>query len=231
MSAVEHWPLFGLRVRTPRVELCYPDDEQIAEIASRAARDGVHDPAFMPFTIEWTDVPPPLQQRLTMQHQWSVRANWTPHDWTCNFAVLVDGRIVGSQSAAAKDFAALRSPLTGSYLFAPEQGRGIGIEMRSAVLHLLFAGLGADYAHSAAWSDNAASLGVTRRLGYEYQGTRRMLSRGAARDHLDFRLTREVWERTRRDDIVIEGLPQCLDLFGAAAVREPGGDPRPTSEI
>ena len=73
MSAVEHWPLFGLRVRTPRVELCYPDDEQIAEIASRAARDGVHDPAFTPFTIEWTDVPPLLQPRLTMQHHWSVR--------------------------------------------------------------------------------------------------------------------------------------------------------------
>ncbi len=231
MSAVEHWPLFGLRVRTPRVELCYPNDEQIAEIASRAVRDGVHDPAFMPFTIEWTDVPAPLQQRLTMQHHWSVRATWTPRDWTCNFIVLVDDRIVGSQSAAAKEFALLRSPLTGSYLFAPEQGRGIGTEMRSAVLHLLFAGLGADYAHTAAWSDNAASLGVTRRLGYEYQGTRRMSSRGTARDHLDFRLTREVWARTRRDDIVIEGLTPCLDLFGVADAGEPGSDPRPPSEI
>ncbi len=231
MSAVEHWPLFGLRIRTPRVELCYPDDEQIAEIASRAARDGVHDRAFMPFTIEWTDVPPPLQQRLTMQHHWSVRASWTPRDWACNFVVLVDGRIVGSQSAAAKDFAELRSPLTGSYLFVPEQGKGIGTEMRSAMLHLLFAGLSAEYAHTAAWSDNAASLGVTRHLGYEYQGTRRMLSRGAARDHLDFRLAREMWERRRRDGIVIEGLTPCLGLFGAVADPEPGGEPRPPAEV
>lgn len=32
MSAVEHWPLFGLRVRTPRVELRYPSDDDIAGV-------------------------------------------------------------------------------------------------------------------------------------------------------------------------------------------------------
>ena len=58
MSAVEHWPLFGLTVRTPRVELRYPDDAAVAEIASRSGTDGIHDPAFMPFGFEWTDVAP-----------------------------------------------------------------------------------------------------------------------------------------------------------------------------
>ena len=29
-----------------------------------------------------------------------------------------------------------------------------------------------------------------------------------------YRLARETWEPRRRDDIVIEGLEPCLDLFG-----------------
>ncbi len=38
--------------------------------------------------------------------------------------------------------------------------------MRAAVLHLAFAGLEAEYADSDAFTDNAASLGVSRKLGY-----------------------------------------------------------------
>lgn len=215
MSAVELWPLFGLSVRTPRVELRYPTDDEVAEIAARSAIDGIHDPSFMPFGFEWTDVAPPLQQRNSIQFHWSLRAAWRADSWSCNFAVVVDGRIVGTQSAEASNFASLRSATTGSFLFLPEQGKGIGTEMRAAILHLLFEGLGAENALSGAWSDNAQSLAVTHRLGYEYEGTRRMLSRGKPRDMIGYRLSRQRWLARRRDDIVIEGLEPCLEMFGA----------------
>ncbi len=214
MSAVKHWPLFGLRVSTPRLDLRYPNDDDIAEIAERSAIDGVHDPSFMPFTIEWTDVPPPLQQRLSMQHHWSVRANWKPTHWTCNLAVVVDDRIVGTQAIIGEDFSQLRSVHSGSFLFRSEQGKGIGTEMRAAILHLAFAGLGAAEARTAAWGDNEQSLGVTRKLGYEPIGRRWKLSRGLRREMVEYRLERDAWEAHRRDDIAIIGLEPCLDLFG-----------------
>lgn len=214
MATLDHWPLFGLRVTTPRLELRYPTDDDIAVIAERAAVDSVHDPAFMPFEAEWTDVAPPLLQRNTLQYLWSLRATWQPTDWHCNMAVVVDGRIVGMQEAFARHFATLRSAASGSFLFLPEQGRGIGTEMRAAILHLVFAGLGAIEARTAAWADNAQSLGVTRRLGYEPCSSAPKISRGRARTHLDFVLTSERWQPNRRDDITIEGLEPCLDLFG-----------------
>lgn len=216
MGIDRHWPLFSLRVTTPRLELRVPSDDDIAEIAERSATIGVHDPAFMPFSVEWTDVAPPLQQRFSMQHHWSLRANWQPGEWHLNMAVLEDGRIVGCQSVAAHEFARLRSATTGSFLFLTEHGRGIGTEMRAAILHLLFDGLGADWALTAAWDDNVQSLGVTRKLGYEPNGVERMISRGVAREQVRFRLGRERWAAGRRDDITISGLDACRDMFGIA---------------
>ncbi len=55
---------------------------------------------------------------------------------------------------------------SGSWLTASAQGRGIGVEMRAAVLHLAFAGLGALEALTSAWEDNVASQRVSLRLGY-----------------------------------------------------------------
>src|SRR4051794_4505771 len=63
----EHWPLFGLRVDTPRLTLRYPDDDDAVALAELGAH-GVHDPGWMPFSIPWTDVEPPLQQRYSLQH-------------------------------------------------------------------------------------------------------------------------------------------------------------------
>ena len=214
MGVEQHWPLFELRVVTPRVELRYPSDDDIAEIAERAAVLGVYDPDFMPFTVAWTDVEPPLQQRYNMQYHWSLRANWKPELWNCNLVAVVEGRIVGCQSAGASDFATMRTALTGSYLFLPEQGKGVGTEMRAAILHLLFAGLNADYAETAAMVGNDQSLGVTAKLGYEPTGHERVLSRGAARELLRFRMPRATWETRRRDDITIAGLDPVSNCSG-----------------
>jgi len=210
-----HWPLFGLRVTTPRLELSYPDDETCNALADVAAR-GIHDPSFMPFTIPWTDIAPPLLQRQSMQHYWRSRAAWTSQSWRLPMAALVDGEIAGVQALEADQFPVLRAVTSGSWLGASHQGKGIGTEMRAAILHLAFAGLGADYAHSAAFTDNPASLAVTRKLGYEDEGQRRVVRRGEPAWLVGFRLSRDRWERDRRNDISIAGLEPCLELFGAA---------------
>lgn len=71
MSAI--WPLFDLRVSTPRLTLRYVTDELGGQLADLAAA-GIHDPATMPFSEPWTDAPPPLLQRNAMQYYWRCRA-------------------------------------------------------------------------------------------------------------------------------------------------------------
>jgi RimJ/RimL family protein N-acetyltransferase len=208
----EYWPLFGLRIETPLLTLRYPDDDDIATLAELGAA-GVHDPGWMPFTIPWTDVAPPLQQRQSMQFIWRTRAEWAPEHWHMPMAVVVDDRVVGVQAALADQFAVLRTVSTGSWLGRLYQGKGIGTEMRAAILHLAFAGLGAEYALSRAFVDNEASIRVTSRLGYEEVGRQVVVRRDAPAWMIDFRPPRPGWEPRRRDDIAIVGLDACRELF------------------
>jgi RimJ/RimL family protein N-acetyltransferase len=212
--ALRNWPLMGLRLKTPRLELVYPDDTLLDAVADLGA-SGVHDPSTMPFTFPWTDTPAPQQQRNTLQHFWKKRAELRPDAWSVPLAVIVAGEPVGLQEVHANDFRVVRSVDTGSWLAARFQGQGIGTEMRSAVLHFAFAGLGALEATSGAFDDNAASLSVSSKLGYEKVGERRVVRRGAPARIIGLRLTRARWELRRRDDIEIEGLEPCLPLLGA----------------
>ncbi len=72
--AHEHWPLFDLEVRTPRLTLRYLDDRLAVELLAVAAR-GVHDPATMPFSIPWTDLPSPQMEQEAMRFYWQSRAD------------------------------------------------------------------------------------------------------------------------------------------------------------
>jgi RimJ/RimL family protein N-acetyltransferase len=92
-----------------------------------------------------------------------------------SFAVVVDGEVVGQQNITGADFKSLRTVNSFSFLARAHQGRGLGKEMRSAILHLAFAGLGASRADSDAFHDNLASVGLSRSLGYQENGT--MLAR------------------------------------------------------
>jgi RimJ/RimL family protein N-acetyltransferase len=208
-----HWPLFELLVRTPRVELRYPDDDLLDALLTVAA-EGIHDPAVMPFQHAWTDRPPGEFERGFLQFHWRNRGSWEPAAWSFDLAVIVDGDPVGMQGMVATDFARLRSFETGSWLGQAHQGRGLGKEMRAAILHLGFAGLGAEVATTGAWEDNHASLGVTRALGYRPNGERFELRRGERARQLRFVMTRGDWEPHRRDDIVVEGIDACRPLFG-----------------
>jgi RimJ/RimL family protein N-acetyltransferase len=209
-----YWPLYDVVVRTPRLELRLPDEEQLAALA-RLAGEGVHDPGWMPMT-GWTDQPSPQLERGVLHWHWGQRANWRPESWSFDVVCLVDGEVVGTQGLTAREFSVLRGVETGSWLGIRHQGKGIGREMRSAVLHLAFEGLGALEAGSAFWHDNVPSARVSASLGYVENGERWAVRRGARDREVVVKLTREAWSARRRDDITIDGLsPECLELFGA----------------
>lgn len=128
---------------------------------------------------------------------------------------VVDGSAVGTQTVQAHHFDVTRAVSTGSWLGRAFQGRGIGKEMRTAVLHLAFAGLGVEVAYSGAFEDNQASLGVSRSLGYVANGDRVHDSEGDVAREIGLKLERADWERRRRHDIEIQGLDGCLEWFGA----------------
>lgn len=212
----DHWPLAGLRVRTPRLELRYPDDETLDALVDVAAA-GVHEPGAMPFYVPWTERPPGEFERGFLQYHWGRRASWSVDDWALELAVVVDGRPLGMQGLMAKEFSVLREAGTGSWLSRSEQGRGLGKEMRAAVLHLAFEGLGAEHATTDAYEDNPASRGVTRSLGYADDGEQGIVRGGVRARVLRFRMTRSHWETIRRDDIEIDGLETCRSMFGTVA--------------
>ena len=208
------WPVFGLRVRTPRLEMRPVDEQLTFELADLASR-GIHDPDIMPFLVPWTDVEPPEQQRNSVRHYWMQWSTFTANQWSLPFAVFDRGTLVGVQGAMATDFPVARSFLTGSWLGRDYQGRGLGREMRAAILHLCFAGLDAREAITGAWSDNAPSLAVTGALGYEPNGRIERERRGEVATELLFRLSREQWAKRRRDDIDLDGLtPAVLAMLG-----------------
>lgn len=218
-------PQFGLVLRTPRLELRLPSQDQLVELG-RLAAEGVHDPAEMPFLIPWTDASPLERARSTIQYRWRTWGSWSPHDWTLDFVVLLDGVVVGTQDMTGREFATLREVATGSWLGLPYHRQGIGTEMRAAVLHLAFEGLDAQSAVSDAFTDNKASLGVSRKLGYAKDGVRRYVRRGQPAISQLLRLDRAGWESRRSVPVEIEGLEPCLPLLGLAP--DPTAAPAPS---
>lgn len=92
--------------------------------------------------------------------------------------------------------------------------------MRAAVLGLAFDGLGARYAVSDAFTGNAASLGVSRKLGYRDDGIARQVSRGEPAVLQRLRIDLATWQErqaagdTLAGSVRIEGLAPCLPLSG-----------------
>src|SRR5690242_1914349 len=101
LTLLEVWPVLGLRVRTPRLEL-RPVDTDLALALGNLAADGVHDADLMPFLAPWTDASPPQLQENTVRWVWDTWSRFTPQHWSLPFAVtLIDGDdrvLVGNQS-------------------------------------------------------------------------------------------------------------------------------------
>jgi RimJ/RimL family protein N-acetyltransferase len=225
------WPLFALRVTTPRLTLRLPPEAELLPLAEQAAgRVVTREQAG--FMGPWTQIPSPEFERAFMQYHWAQRAHWSAERWSLDLGIYPAGHDapVGAMSMIAGNFARLRSAETGSWLLPEWRGQGLGREAREAMLHLLFEGLGAREARSSAHPDNAPSHAVSRALGYQADGT---LHRVAPAPEVEagvqspgpmpaggdepvtatrLLLTRERWRR--RTDVTLAGLEDCWSLFG-----------------
>jgi RimJ/RimL family protein N-acetyltransferase len=207
------WPLRHLALRTPRLTLRPDDDEGLYALAAVAVR-GIHPPEQMPFAHPWTDQASGDLVRGVLQYNWARRAELSPSAWKINFLVRHGGVVIGVQELSGQDFAVTRQVSTGSWLGMEHQGRGLGTEMRAAVLLLAFDHLGATTARSAAWSDNPASLRLSEKLGYRPDGTATFARRGAAATEIRLLLAAEQFIRPEWT-LEVHGLDGCRETLGA----------------
>jgi RimJ/RimL family protein N-acetyltransferase len=206
------WPLFDLRLRTPRLELRLPTDDDLLELV-RVAREGVVEEGRTFFTVPWHELPSPAFERQFLQHWWASRGTWSPTRWTLGLVVVAGGRPIGIQEVMARDFAVRKSVVTASWLGRAFQGRGYGTEMRAAILALALEGLGAERAESGYFEGNTQSAGVSAKLGYVDNGVEiHAVGRERVVEHR-LRIGRETWKRDLVP-VTIEGLEPCLKLFG-----------------
>jgi RimJ/RimL family protein N-acetyltransferase len=126
-----------------------------------------------------------------------------------------DRELVGVQTLEGANFPALRTVDSASWLVPAARGRGVGVAMRTAALALAFDRLGAVEAISSATMDNAASLGVSRRIGYVDNGVSRIVDTSG--DVVELQNLRLPAERWPSPPVEIEGLTPVLPWFGLAS--------------
>ncbi|MFJ9776417.1 GNAT family N-acetyltransferase [Kitasatospora sp. NPDC101157] len=210
----DYWPLAGLRVTTPRLELRVPTQDELGEVADLAAR-GVHLPAERPFLTPWGELPPAERARHVLQMHWRRMGRWTAQRWALDLVAFHQGQPVGVQDMRAEEFAVRREITSGSWIGLEHQGRGLGTEMRAAMLHLAFAELDAVSATSLSFTDNHSSLAVSRKLGYRPDGISRDVLDGRVVETQRLRLSRDHWQGPPVPVTVTGLTPTCRTLFGA----------------
>jgi RimJ/RimL family protein N-acetyltransferase len=217
MSLVEIWPLVGIKVRTPAVELSVPDQDTLEALA-RLAAEGIYDPQnhYLPRTPVggWEDVAPPEAERRFLRYFWASFADWRPQRWNLLLAAKSDGDIVGVQEIGAQHFEVTRTVSTGSWIGRHHQGAGHGKAMRAAVLHLAFDGLAAERADTAAWVTNHASLGVSRALGYRDNGTTIRAAEGRRVEQVNLTLQRADWRHSPEDCSITGITSDAAEMLG-----------------
>jgi RimJ/RimL family protein N-acetyltransferase len=211
---IHTYPPLNLQVRTPRLTLAGATDELLEQLVP-VVRAGIVGAGPLPFddpSSLYADSPD--REWRWLRRVWAGRARVEPDFWRLYFAVLVDGEPIGMQDLIGHDFDRFATVTTFSWLAPNRRGNGIGKEMRAAVLHLAFAGLGAREAGSDAFTDNHASNQVSRALGYEPNGTTWDTRRGEPAPIQRWRLPRDAWDRVRRKDIELVGVEECLPALG-----------------
>lgn len=213
-AAESAWPFDGLRLQHRQVELRPVTEADLPVLVALQPDDHEHDPTVERFPFHTRD-----QHRTRLVHRdyWQSRGTWTPTSWALGFVVRVDGDPVGVQSLEATDFPTLRTVDSGSWLSPEVRGRGIGVDMRLAVLGLAFDHLGAVAAISSARVDNHASLGVSLRCGYLPNGVSLTDSEVGPVELQHLRLTASAWANSdHAGQVEVDGLGPGLAWFGAA---------------
>ena len=124
-ALVDAWPLFGLIVRTERLELRLPREDELVELLG-IAHDGHPRPGRDAIWVCVDRSPRPQFERGFLQYHWRTRSTWSADEWVLDFGVWADGQLVGTQGIHAEKFAVFKSVGTGSWLGGEFQGRRIG---------------------------------------------------------------------------------------------------------
>lgn len=215
------WPLFGLRLLTRRLELRPIRESDLVELAAVIPDDAEPDPTLPRFGL--VD-PSDVRAASSFQSYWGSMGSWRVDDWRVGFVARLRapdssgpaGAAIGSSELEAHGWLVRKTVETGSWLTRPARRQGLGKELRSAMLALAFAGLGATVAETGALDDNLASVAVSRSLGYEPNGEETHDREGIPARLVKFRLSRLVWESSVRSQwpTEIEGLERARVLFG-----------------
>jgi len=215
------WPLFGLLIETPRLQLRLPLEDELPALA-QAARD-IADLDGPRLQMPWMYGDSPDMERQLLQRHWRALAHWKPASWHLPLAVFLADEPIGVQDLWAEEFAQRRSVGTGSWITRARQGRGYGTEARGAVLDLAFGHLDATEALTEYIEGNDASERVSRKLGYVPNGQHTAHRDDAGRvTEYQLRLDRPAWEgHARRDRIAVSGLKPCLPLLGVGGSEDP----------
>ena len=210
------YPPLHVVVATPRLTLRGATDELLAALVPvvQLGVVGNHEVPFDDPMSLYEDSP--VREWRWLRAVWRARARTDPDSWRLDFVVDVDGRMVGMQDLIADDFPTFGVVSSFSWLSPEFRGRGLGREMRSAILHLAFAGFNAREAMSEAFIDNKASNAVSQALGYQPDGLDWATRRGQPAQLQRWRLDRQSWETARRSDIVMSGVDECLPMLGLA---------------
>ena len=204
--------MFDIRLTTPDLELRHLREVDLGELAAILPQDAELDPS----STTYDGLDPAWNRRVGVyQSYWQGRAAWRPESWALSFGVFSDGQLVGYQGLEGDDFSTLRTVDSSSFLTDAARGRGLGQQMRAAVLTLAFGPLDARFAITSAWSDNHASLGVSRALGYLDNGITADRRDDVAAEMAHLRLTRERWTASGwPEQVTVSGVEECMVFFG-----------------
>ncbi|TFD55748.1 N-acetyltransferase [Cryobacterium frigoriphilum] len=219
MSLVPHqfWPPFGLLIECGSLSLSPVRDSDLPALAA-LAYEGIHDAAAMPFDFPWTAGTPDEVRLRLLQFHWGRRAAMTPASWQLESTVRFEGKIVGCQGISTSDYLVTRTGETGSWLGAKYHGRGIGTLMRQTLCAFMFDHLDAAEVTSAAFTDNPASLAVSRKVGYQKNGVvRRRRREGEMALRQQLTLTTETLNRSDQE-LRVKGVPQLREFLGLESV-------------
>lgn len=204
-------------VATPRLELRGATDDLLEALAPLvAAGKATADPPPWDDPSAFYEPDPDIRVQHWLQSVWRGRGTVRPDAWRLYFVVIVDGEPVGQQDLTGHEFDAFGTVESTSWVSSDVRQRGIGTEMRSAILHLAFDGFGATEAHSEGGVDNVGSNAVSERLGYERNGMAWATQHGEPVLGQRWRLQRATWQARRRDDITMSGVAECRKVLGIA---------------
>jgi RimJ/RimL family protein N-acetyltransferase len=204
------WPFFDLRISSGEVLLRGVTDGDLDPLLAALPDDLELDPRLerFPRLPDARD-----RRRRFVAGLWRHRGQWSPSSWCLDLVVEHAGRVVGIQSVEGDDFPTLHTVDSASWLASDVRGRGLGTAMRVGIMALAFDRLGAEAAVSSAEHSNAASLAVSRRLGYVDNGVGRVQGADGAVDLQYLRLSRDAWKASGRS-AEVTGVEACLPWFG-----------------